>query len=901
LTSRLRVDSTALDTLVNLLASNTVFDTLCEQHDAYLEAVCAHQVARYGDHSRPSSSSSSGTRVIPVTKPSRPLLHPLPPHVAQPQSYQRMIDCGLQLQPGETIGDWQRRVCDFLSQATLSTLASLNERCLRGCIERWACLIGSEDWADSLNARYVAGKLQRHYEQIQEAASSAPFSSPLPPDLRSWIEKCHRMCVSGTKVAGFVRYALMYVLQLCRDPSNEASTTIADAVARTGDMLVITTQHCQGAWEAECRPLAEKLVQKFATMPPALQRAMVHVLVVFEPRTWIKEAVTILPKAGHAVLHCHQKSERNDYLSLDIHALFDLAHFLAGQQPSNVSMSALSQFARDIFGFVLDQCQPSRPASPDRSVRLEQALAIVEECDKRIADFCPEMTDALLLAIVEIGIPDWWVLDLTCPGEPQNCQGLPSCPHQDELRRSKLCDRLSLQIVSTAACRGVRLPVPMVELLHRRLMPSVASTYASCIYTPFKPLIHENPSRRIPEINSRNWRLSVSQFVAGAADEVQCVVEDSVTAICKDLQDRCDNVEIPLRAAEQEARDLQGHVSSLQDQLAAEVSKSQSLQATIDHTQKLREEDAANLEKSRQALRLQGEQLTLSQAREASLTSDLEEAKEEYSQKLAQMLHQIGSEAAGIRVRAATKIDELEGFLASKTHTISVLEAERVWLKEQMDLAKADLIEAHKHELSQIEDEHARDKASDMRMVEELRSSLATAADERQVLEKNLHERDLELQKLSKEQEASKVDISQLQTEIEAKAVQLAEQQAKLHDMSSENADLVQQLSEQQDEAISLRNRVSELEEASSKWQDRCGSLERSLKDARAREEGIQALLGGRPRPATGRRATTTMMKESSQNMLPERRRREQSTGSFEVDDDDDDDDDPSYEIVKLG
>lgn len=912
LAGRMNTEKAAFSALTRLLRSHAVFEVFRQHHVSLLESVYSSPLQ--SENASFQTSGGSAMHSADPTQLSAGILHILPSSIGVPSSYISYLELLIRGDQTETLGQWQDRLYEFLSRAPLELLSSLSESVVHLCVQRWAALMRSPNCAESLCAAYVCCKLRRHAEGLRRSDSSMGSYPPVCATLRAWIEKCHAI-FEGAQSIETVRSTLIRVLKLTCDEKSRGLANADTAVALAGEVLTTSQRPYTGDWTKDTGPYARKIAQKYDGMSPELRVASIHVLAVLEPRAWFSEGADIFRKALQHVTSTATALRTSQHPhSRNAEMLLYAAERCMALTSMDQSTHIFASFVKDLYGFIIEQCRPHRMTTTDNLAGLEQALLFIEALQAIERRDPPMVASMFLQAVTAMGVPDWWALDMMTPGTPENCCSLPSCVHSDEIKRQRLCNLVSLLLITSGCGDGRKLPRSTAEALGQRLAEGCpGDDQKSCSYRPFVPSRQIQEAKQLPDLNSHNWHDYLEDHLRSSKSVSYELTEALISTVCKDLQDRCDNVEVPLRAAQANVQHLTDLIQLLENKAAAAASEIFKLQEDLRLEQEATTCESSYALELKSSLAAQQQQLQEAQQQIDAMVSEKDKSDQRFKQLLDDTQQKADEDMDTLQHQHATHVSELEAQLSSQTHANSALESESAWLKEQTDLARKELVATHMREIEELKQQHEGAVGQLQRQITELQDAASLSSSEVDRLTSDLCERDRSIEEIVQHRDESHNQISTLNTDLQKANADISTLTTKLAEAHATNKALSDQASSNAAELTHKEERITELVAIEGRWKQRGSALEKALADARQREEGISALLGGRTAVSSGqlpsRRSTLAAVRNPSQQQVGSRQslgliNTNQTTaaaprlpaGSFMSDDDDEN----YYEIMKL-
>jgi predicted nucleic acid-binding Zn-ribbon protein len=215
-------------------------------------------------------------------------------------------------------------------------------------------------------------------------------------------------------------------------------------------------------------------------------------------------------------------------------------------------------------------------------------------------------------------------------------------------------------------------------------------------------------------ISSRNWRQSLMQGLARDTDRQHGFIVSTVSEICRDLERRCENVEKPLRAEEENSRRLQAEVEKLKAQCADVEEQLGRCIHNLDHAaaenEMLENKLDCAMEKTKEAMERVKEleemvEVEREEARQniEELERELADTKKALERELLETKSEHLEELKAVKDAADQAAMEHMAALNSRQETIDQLQQHKRKLEQDADDAK-DEISFLKEEKSRLEE-----------------------------------------------------------------------------------------------------------------------------------------------------------------------------------------------------
>lgn len=830
-----------------------------------------------------------------------------------PASYHTYLEYIIRGDGQESLGQWQERLYTFFADASLELLATLSDATIQLASDRWKALLRSKNLAENLYAGYISCKLQRHAPALFHNDSSPESSIIVSPILRAWIDKCYSN-FQGQNGVQAVKGTLVRVLALTYHEAYRDVEHADVAIMLAGVFLDIAQQYYTGDWSGDNRDCTRKIAEKFSGAKTSLQVASIHILALLDPKDWLFDAHNICLKLLQVLTASSHLAEPFQHVhSTSIGMLLQAADRCMALLSLDQGSHTFALFIKSLWNFVIEQCRPRSSSTGSSLSGIAQALRIVQALQSLDQGEPSPLVTTFMKAVESMGIPEWWTLNLRTPGAPENCCGLPSCLHYEEIQRQRLCDKVTILLFSCGSHEHRKLHRSATGLLMQRLSEGcLGDEPPSCVYSPFLRLRQPPPSCHQQTLTSHNWRAHLGEEFKISTGATYDLVENMISTICRDLEDRCETVEVPLRAAHDKVHELTEAIAHLENQIAAITLDKERLEEVL-LTQQNAQVQASSLSAGlEQTIANLKQQLDEAERQMEQMKAAKIDADEQVRRQLDEMQQKALDDIEHAEHEHATKVCELEAQLSSQVQVNHTLEHESSWLKEQTDLARSELVAAHEQQLEELNSQHAEEITNLNTQISQMQQK--TAADGKAIdeLTRDILERKQSIEELTHVRNDNATAISSLQSELAAVKSEKGSLFAELAELQASNKDLSAELAMQTDQVQKKDQRITELETVATRSQQRCAKLEKALTEARQREEGISALLAGRPSgmsavsamPARRTTLGAPMMRSQAQafdNLTQAGFNAQQTSAprlpenSFISDDDDD-----YYEIMKL-
>ena len=785
-----------------------------------------------------------------------------------------MVDISVCGHTEEPLGDWLRRVHTFLTEASLEALTSLSEETISLCTRRWRTAMNKSkpnspvehsDWVDVLFAAHMASCLQRHQQSFSNDGSSIGTHPVACDTLRNWVDRCASV-FKDPEVLDTVICILRGTLQLIWKGQHQPYCETAIQLAGK------TLSAVPVPWtDANVTKYMCKLAQKFDQGLPSLKMACLPVLTAPNTKVWLSN----VGKALQTVLSHITSGQCLDLMEAE-KILLVVCQCITEEAAQTDAFDGVFQ---DLCTFIVEQCRPQRTATPDKVAAMLQARMFVRVLTQtERVSAAPQM---LLQTLAQRGLPDWWSLDMSTPGSPENCCGAQVCVNYDEDLRQELRDELSFLLLATAASNGSRLPHSVLSVVHVRLGHSSSSERQPyCAYQPF--VAQQRP--KLPgasAVTSMNWRECVEMFNDLSGVNGSRLIEDVIAAITKDLQERCDDAERPLRAALEDANHLREQVRESDQRMSTIVSEKHSLEIALQKERHLAAEVAASsgeLNCAQEALQQQFSEATQqieSMRAEAVAASTSYQALQEAAQRKA------AAELNQLKQNSENQLLKVEATLRVQEQKCAALEQANTLLEDSMRIKSREMEAEYGRRVKDMRQQFDRETSQWQMQIEESNGIVSSRDLEINRLTELVSTNDQAISQLRQQHQTAASNVTALESDLLSERANTARLQQKLTDTESTRDQLTIDLHQREAELEAEIDSRTEMENAAVHWEQQYLAVNQALDDARKREEGIQALLGGavgsgagfgrgfNKSPVKGRRATSAVLPRHSMQHAP--------------------------------
>lgn len=621
----------------------------------------------------------------------------------------------------ETVGNvsnvhpsiWNRRVKALFSTQDLSTLAKITGPDLALAYENWKTQMQSKDHFDAMVSIHIAASLFRlDRERVLSAASSTDEAEQveLPPTLSNWIARARELFVPP-KGSSTVKATFLRTLKAVVEAISEPAIFNLEMTAMARDILAVVDHESFEEWgktsDAAVRKLRCKLLEP--DIPPAMMANAFCVLLC--------ESTLNKPHVPTRFIILFETFVRSVLLQPQLFSLNEIKSpeefvgLLVGLLPTipeePVSRPFISQCLEVFVSAVFFLCRPAEP-KPKTYLGIEWALLLLTASDKHMAKNKSQFLAGIFCSVVcDLDFPDWWPANLSDPGNPQNCTGMKACPHCQETTRQRLCSGLS-RLFTKYASGGKALITYSDGPYHTqarvqmdRATPDL--TWKICHFRQFGG--HVQGGRNLDNEVHRPCEQTFSSVLDNICNDIQRAALVHVKERTRALQNRCDNVERPLREEREKPSELRRVLKDTEEDLATLEETHKVVKADFS---RMREGHAFLLQRSRdltislRAIRLERENL---KQQLSNTLYAMANQKEEFLDRLTEAIRETRREIEDREFanRGAQLVREEEAEMEELLK--QDLETQVQWLRDQLDLMPIELSEHHAKELQILKDQ----------------------------------------------------------------------------------------------------------------------------------------------------------------------------------------------------
>jgi hypothetical protein len=518
---------------------------------------------------------------------------------------------------------------------------------------------------------------------------------------------------------------------------------------------------------------------------------------------------------------------------------------LLGRQPGSLAgMSPVEQIVRKLVRVLRNACRPSYQQIIDEVKQLRFADAMVQEMALISRRLSNRFSESLVRIIEVEGLPDWWSLDLEGLDQDNDCRIIAICAHEFESSRRRLCSEISLLLLVASSTHNLAISPAIFSTIRTRL--SAVSATLKCITCRYpSPMTadRENTVELKSSEISNDWKLQVNASISAGSAYKTAVVEKMICQITKDLQDRCDNVESPLREARMEVLTLKQSLNQRQEHLQSIQARCAELELAVEfNAEKLSNKVAFADELQSRCEDLQRrcvESELLVAAAEETINRD----RLEHERLSSQIRNVTQRELKQMKELQQIRISELEDQVSAAIRREGSSKEENELLRGELKRNAEELESKHLAVLEQMHEQSKAELETLQRHVDSLNSTLVSREAESVQLAAQLKQSESGMEELRGMSllEHAKLDVMKENLEDSKARITMLEETV----LREQNQ--VQSL-RQEKELVNgplnqSRARVVELEKSEATWKENWISHQKALKQAKQAEESMLAIL----------------------------------------------------------
>lgn len=849
----------AVDVFLKLSTNHIFLEALLSKDPMLFATICSHLLE--GLQSTPAGGDLS------VWARQSFLNVVLPKQCSAPSAYVKVLDI-LMGPSRDALHPASPQLLEFLASAPFQLLSSLSDATIDNCHQHWKASLRSQENADVLRSLHLASCFQANARNFSSPEASANSSVTLSPSLSIWLDKC-RMRFSQAEVHHVVQRTVLSVLKWCSEVT-EVDADAVSSVRRAGSLLRnIDAAHIR-TWVSTNEPIMRKLSQKLIppSLPATLRAEALVVLSMLDEECTCPEWTALMARVCRTLITTPFFETHNEVGALRL-IISRFVYVLDQRRPWS-SADAPRQHAwilQSLVRYVLAGCQPGKQTTVARLGQIELGTLLVKAFDTDGHLESGLRLGAYLHAICEIGVPEWWPLDLSSPDEPQNCASSAVCVHVFEAKRQELCLLVTKLTIRAASLSANTVNGAMFDLLQQRL--GVSGPEPHCRYPdPFRVLPLPKPSR-VESVSSAHRSGQLRRQLTAQSHDSASLVEHYIVQICQDLQGRCDEVETPLREARADTQRLETALVRVRDDFAQSEKEKQLLSNTLKDTGRERvinNEKVANLGSEVGDLQAELKHRRLD-------IRDLEERAEkrsiEYQNHMTELESSHKSELAKVQQQLLDQSTRHEEELVFQRNELKKSKEEAIWLKEHMDQTTTQLQSDLADSLRKLHDEHSVAEGAAQSEIERLNALTAMRDADIDRLKDEIRARDRDLNTSNEQGERDRSTIGELQFNLEASKADCQEQRSQLHAEKQSHATISKQEARQSADLKECLSRIVQFEKSESALRKQCKDKDKALKKAQRAEASVFAILQNARQPIESPLTSTRAASPSQQTASP--------------------------------
>ena len=681
---------------------------------------------------------------------------------------------------------------------------------------------------------------------------------------------------------------VLTILKLCSDQDLHLENLI-----QTSQIAQRILQEVPGKlleeWTCSHRSAVRKLAQKLNRLetPPEIRIASSVVFAALDEAfelsdEWLElicAAIRHLTTCKLSIGLCDAKM-LNDSWKIYLAALDSL-----GQQnfEANRGRFALLETARSLAQFLVETCRPGRTLSADSTMQIRQAELLmghlISTCPRRAS----EVAKIIVQSLDEIGLPDWWSLDLAPSSE--NCATSPLCFCNHETRRLQLCTEVSfLMIEISSGATGLEISLRSLDLIRQRFTTNSAmSRQVACQNpTPMRQYSEEAVVHREP-ISSCDWQKALQHRLSEPSRQQVLIVEDFVCELTRDLQERCNNAETPLRESEARAVDLQHSLKRREEELEEARASCIRTEEALRSEREVLGSTALRLEEAQDSLSSLQQQYEQSQVNISNMQEQMQQQQSHHRQAVDGMQEKSHEKALEMQRTHDLRASEFEDQLAELHSLLTASKGENRWLRDEMQRTLEEADSKHQQELARLVQENQAAQDATERNLYDLKSKVSSAEADIDRLETALDSHKAELESLNLAKDRVQAQLEERSGELEASRNQNAELRASLAQEQNRARDLQREQDLSTAQLRERNQRIAEVEASERSWHEKCKAHEKALKQARKAEQSVLAIFQKRASSASSLVASGVSTQTATATPTPRL-----PEGSFVSEDDED-------------
>ena len=859
LRARSQTEPVAVDVFLKLSTSQLFLTALLSKDSALFETICSYLLeALQRKHEVDALSTWARHSFLSIV---------LPKQFSASTAYLKVLN--IILAPShDALSPSGHQILIFLASVSVELISSLDDATVDSCHQHWKAALRSQDNGDVVQSLHLASCFQANAKNNSSPEASAKSSATLSPSLATWVDKC-RMRFSQAEVDHVIQRTVLSVLKWCSEVTLEDARAVS-SVKLAGSLLHnVDAAHIR-KWVSTNGPIMRKLSQKL-TLPELradLRAQGLVVLSVLDDECKCPEWTALAARV------CYDLTTESVLLTNDddsaLHPVISRVVYVLDQRRPWSFADGQRQLARvlqDLVTYILAGCRPGQQATVATFGQIEMGMLLSKAVKADGLDELGLLLGAFLHALCEVGVPEWWPLDLSSPDDPENCASLEVCVHDFEAKRQELCLLVTSTAIRTASLSADTVTCATFDLLQRRLCTPERKIH--CQYPdPFRALPMQQVAR-IDDVSSLHWREQLQRQLVTRSYESTNLVEHYVVLICQDLQSRCDNVESPLREALADTHELKNALVQVRADLAQSERERELLGRSLD------EEERKHVINAEKTTSLASEVISLQaevgdQKREIR---DLEDRAENRATEHRHYLIGIGSshesELASMQQQLDSQRSTFEEQLYQQRNALTESVGEARWLREHLDQTTVKLRSEHAEAVQKLSDEMSTAEAAAQGEIQRLNVRAASREVDVDCLRQDLYARDQELTSANEQHERDKSTLGSLQLDLEAVRVDVQDVRSQLDVEVRSHATLREKEARRSVDLDESLSRIAQLERSESALRQQCGNQDKALKKAQRAEASVLAILQNARQPVESPVTSTKTASPSQQTATP--------------------------------
>ena len=735
--------------------------------------------------------------------------------------------------------------CDqILATAPLSILAALSQPMVQLSFDNWREQLRSNDPLNTLKALLIACNLRTQYIQ----PSSSPFGSPLVLNnvLRQWINKANSL-FEGGKCRSIIETTVLTLLKLYAEQGCDNSILVLDSTKSAQRILRTVSNAVLQDWIRSRKVAVRKLAHKVARpeFGSAARIASLEVLAMLDPDFELDEWPGLTDTLILKVITDNSPQVcDNAVLQTSLMTVIDALSSSARQQTrGGHATNRMPQTLQGLINLFFEVCRPASTPSIEHMNHLTNAETLLNALQQQCQTTESPLCELFVRMVNSTGLPDWWSLDLDLLGTDETCSVAAVCFHDYNFRQQSLRRDLCLFVMGVASTRNIDISTNTFGILRRCLSIEHTTLITPCQYPSPTEQAAGIADISQPQMSSHDWRGQLKVQLARTSNQAMESIETFICDVTKDLQDRCNTVEEPLRQARAEVHQLQEALNKKQCELQethnayenlqqALVSEKETLRQSNDHADALRESNS----------KLQ-QQLCDAHADLANTKDSIQTSLREHQQDLDALRAQLQREKDEIHRVHQMRVSDIEDSLLETRQSETALSDENTWLRDELNRVNSEANLKYDTEIGQLQQLLQNEQTAARAHATELESDLASKQSDNDRLVRELQLRNEEYSKIQRENESFREQVQDTKSKLEeckntttALEDTLAREQEKYKELAvareREGAVIEQQ-----------RQRITELEASEASWHEQCKIHAKALKKARKAEESVMAIF----------------------------------------------------------